>query len=162
MAFFELDEGKKERGVSSPPRKPLSQEFGERKIIETSDWWLKAVFGEEPALHESTPPQPGYYRTRLIQRGIVVPARIWIIEERDENGELVCDQKFGCEIAGKQADAFENWMYLAGHPIWLDEYLRLTENNGIAWLQWRNADERVRKGSGESPDGNWHRVQVEY
>lgn len=130
-------------------------------LITESDWWLDALWGKSPPLHESTPPQAGFYRTRLIPRGIVVPARIWIREERDEDGELIADQKFGCEIAGRMADPFKEWMYLAGSPISQDDFVRLTENNGAAWQQWRQ-DERVRKSISEGAGGDWFRVQVEY
>jgi hypothetical protein len=99
-------------------------------IIEESEWWLRALFGERPPIHEDTPPQAGWYMRRLVPRGPFVPARIYLEEYRDEVGELLCDVVYCCEVNGRREDAFDQWLYLAKYPISRDRYQEMI-NEGI-------------------------------
>lgn len=90
------------------------------RIIEQSAWHWHALNGGA-AIHDDTPPQPGWYKRRLVPRGPFVPARIWI--ERDESdGEIVSDDKYGCEVGDEPRDAFEEWLYLCKNPITQEEW----------------------------------------
>lgn len=67
-------------------------------------------------------PQCGWYTRRLVKGGPIVPARIWLHQEIDEDGELVGPEILRCEVAGKERDPDEEWMYLADSPITQAEY----------------------------------------
>lgn len=94
--------------------------------VTQSDWWLSAVFGENPPIHDDTAPQPGYYKMRLVPRGPFFPARIWTVEERDETGDLMQDVEYYCEVNHTPSDAFEQWLYLCKYPITKEEYEGMT------------------------------------
>lgn len=98
------------------------------RVIEESAWWWAAVYGDGMPIHESTPPQPGFYKRRLVPRGPFYPAHIWIVRDvDDETDELMADEVFGCEVNGQPADAWEEWMYLCKHPITREEYETMME-----------------------------------
>lgn len=90
-------------------------------------------------------PQPGYYKRRLAKGGVEVPARIWwewgdretcaacgglmgnihVGPCRECDGEgtvLMSDDILRCTINGEDRDPFEEWSWLAGHPITEAEY----------------------------------------
>jgi hypothetical protein len=96
-------------------------------IITESAWWLSALFGEKPPLHDDTLPAPGFYKRRLIPRGPFVPARIYTIEERDDDGELLCDVVYCCEVNGLKVDAFSEWLMVCKYPISRDEWEMMDE-----------------------------------
>lgn len=96
-------------------------------IIQESEWWLKALFGEHPPIHEDSLPEAGYFKRRLVARGPFVPCRVWIVEERDDDGELLCDVLYCCEVNGRQESAFDQWLYLAKYPISRAEYERMMD-----------------------------------
>lgn len=98
------------------------------RLIEESAWWWAAVHSDGMPIHESTPPQPGYYKRRLVARGQFVPARIWIERDADEEtNEIMSDDKYHCEVNGNPADAFEEWLHLCKHAISQEEYELMME-----------------------------------
>ena len=105
-----------------------------KKIIEESDWWLRALFGERPSIHGDSAPEPGFYKRRIVARGKFIPVRIWVEESRDDDGELLEDVRYYCEVDGKQADVWEEWLMVCKYPISRDE-----------WEMMEN--ERVRQGA---------------
>jgi hypothetical protein len=78
---------------------------------------LKGVYGDDIVINPDEP-QCGWYQRRLVKRGPLVPARIWLFGEIDiGTGELVDQEIFQCEVNGERADAFDQWSYLAANPI---------------------------------------------
>lgn len=98
-----------------------------RSVVATSEIWRGLLAGERPPIKVNEP-QPGYYRRRLVKDGPFVPCRIWVEEERDEAGDLIADQKFFCLVNGRAADAFDQWSWLASHPISEADYEFMTED----------------------------------
>lgn len=93
-------------------------------------------------------PKPGFYRRRLVRGGPWVPARIWIepaervpCDECDGSGRHgfgpIChacngegkvpihDDLMYCEVNGEPRDPFDQWLWLAGHPITEVEYWQM-------------------------------------
>lgn len=70
-------------------------------------------------------PQPGYFKRRLVKGGVFVPAKIWIDQEVDAQGELVADEVLLCEVAFRRRDPFEEWFWIAPNPISLEEFRRM-------------------------------------
>lgn len=102
------------------------------EVILKSQWWLQAVYGDFPGLQEETPPQPGYYATRLVPRGPLVPARIWIERDLDdETGELMADEEIHCVINGQAVKWFEHWPGLTRHVI-TEEKWKEMENERVS------------------------------
>ena len=97
------------------------------RTIEESAWWWAAVAGNPMPIHDNTPPMPGFYKARLVPRGPLLPGSIYIIREEDEEGEILCDDRYGCEVAGELKDPFEMWFYLCKHPISREEYELMKE-----------------------------------
>lgn len=91
-------------------------------IITESPWYLAALFGEKPPLHDDSPPEPGWYKRRLIARGPFVPARVWCEENRDDDGELTEDVRYYCEVNGSLVNAFDEWWLICKYPISRDEW----------------------------------------
>lgn len=44
---------------------------------------------------------PGWFSTRLAARAVEVPCRLWLEEDRDEEGFLVADIRYFAEVDGK-------------------------------------------------------------
>lgn len=77
---------------------------------------LLGVFGEELGLHGEEP-ECGWFKRRLVKGGVEVPARIWMYQPINEEGELVADEVLQCEVDGQYADPYEAWSWLCGNPI---------------------------------------------
>lgn len=91
-------------------RKPTPRE-------EVYSWHARAIRGERMPIHDSTP-QAGFYLTRLVARGALVPGSIWLEQIVDpDTGELMSDERYRAEILGEEVDANEAWTWLAGRPI---------------------------------------------
>lgn len=97
------------------------------ETIAESAWWRAALRGERPAIHAGQP-QAGYFRRRLVKGGPWVPARIWIVEHRLDDGsdELGADTEYWAMVDGRLADAHDAWTWLCGQPIEKAEYDHLT------------------------------------
>lgn len=98
-----------------------------KRIIEESGWWWAAVYGEAMPLHESTPPQPGFYKCRLIPRGAYFPAHVWIERQEDESGQIIADDRYFCEIGTEIYEPFKAWLWICGHPITREEHESMME-----------------------------------
>jgi hypothetical protein len=86
-------------------------------------WWNYALINgirTRPPVNDE--PQCGYYMRRLVKGGPYVPARIWLEQEIDGSGELLVEEVLRCEVNGLWKNPQEQWSYLAGHPISLEEY----------------------------------------
>lgn len=86
-------------------------------------WHTQAL---EDVAHHLNPevtqdPQVGWFKRRLVKAGPFVPARIWMFQPT-EDGELVGDETFQCEVNGKFADAEDQWLWLCQNPITEGEY----------------------------------------
>jgi len=89
-------------------------------------WWLAAIEGEDPPIHEDEP-QSGFFKCRKFSygkwvKGPYVPARIWWERQTDETGSLVADEICRCEVDGRPTDAWRIWPWLAKKPIPLSEW----------------------------------------
>jgi len=64
-------------------------------------------------------PQEGFYRRRLVRNGMWVPARIWWErgEIDPESGHQMSDDVLHCLVDGKPANPYDQWIFLAGHPL---------------------------------------------
>lgn len=49
---------------------------------------------------------PGWFKTRLVRGGAPVPARLWLEEDRDEQGVLIADVRYFAELNGESCDPF--------------------------------------------------------
>lgn len=80
-------------------------------------WHSKAIRGERVPIHESDP-QAGYYLTRLVARGALVPGSIWLHQVIDpETGQLAEDERYRAEILGEEVEPNDAWLWLARRPI---------------------------------------------
>lgn len=86
-------------------------------IIQESDWYIAALLGKMPPIHEDSAPEAGFYKVRLESRGAFYPARVWIEEERDDVGELLCDVLYFCEVNGDLVEAWDWWLRVCKNPI---------------------------------------------
>lgn len=93
-------------------------------------WWRAACSGD-PVVYHLNDIEPGYYKTRLVLRGVWWPARIWIVSEVDADGYLTGEERFACHVAGEPADALEQWPYLSKRPVTITEYQQLCEERGV-------------------------------
>jgi hypothetical protein len=69
-------------------------------------------------------PQEGYYRTRLVRGGPLVPVRIWFGPPNDPvTGEpLDRSPRWQALVNGREHDAAAIWNWCAGNPITGAEY----------------------------------------
>ncbi len=69
-------------------------------------------------------PQVGYYRRRLVRRGMWVAARIWweYGEVDEESGHKMADDVLHCLVNGKKRNPYTEWLWLAKEPITEAEY----------------------------------------
>ncbi len=80
-------------------------------------WHMRAIRGEKMPIHEGEP-QCGFYLTRLVARGALVPGSIYLEQITDpETGELMADEVYRAEILGEQVDPNDAWIWLAKRPI---------------------------------------------
>lgn len=78
-------------------------------------WWRAALAGDKPPITED--PQAGFYKRRLVKAGPWVPVQIWTEAERDEAGDLLCDEVLKCSVDGRLVDVEAHWTYCAANPI---------------------------------------------
>lgn len=84
-------------------------------------WYWKAL--NDASLHldltiDYNLPECGWFQTRLVRGGPMVPARIWLEQEIDiATGELISDEVLKCEINGREADPIDGWQRCAANPI---------------------------------------------
>lgn len=93
--------------------------------VSESNWWRRALAGEAVPVVIGCP-EAGYYARKQHRGGPWQPARIWLERQFGEDGEQLYDDKALCLVGGREADAHEQWPWLAGHPISADEYKRLS------------------------------------
>lgn len=80
-------------------------------------WHARAIRGEKVLIHEGEP-QCGFYLTRLVARGALVPGSIFLEQIIDEEtGELMSDEVFRAEILGEPQDPNDAWLHFAKRPI---------------------------------------------
>lgn len=80
-------------------------------------WHRQAIAGRgqrEPIADEA---QCGWFKRKLVKGGPFVPARIWLVQDVGEDGELLDDELLQCEVNGQYADPVDQWSYLCGQPI---------------------------------------------
>jgi hypothetical protein len=87
-------------------------------------------------------PEPGYYITRLVKGGPLVPVLIWLEDgERDEAGDLLGDQRLMCLVNGEPRDPMQEWAHLK--PCSADVWKYMTED--VEWVnQWAQHDPKLR------------------
>ena len=82
--------------------------------------------------------QCGWYKRRIVKGGPWLPARIWMEQPIDaETGELTGDEILHCEVAGKERDADNEWMFLCTGAIPESEYRYMT-----AMAEWSRQQPR--------------------
>lgn len=86
--------------------------------------WHKVAL-EDVALHlipeVTQEPQCGFFKRRLVKGGPFVPCKIWMFQPT-QDGELVGDETYQCEVNGQYADAEDQWLWLCQNPITEAEY----------------------------------------
>lgn len=88
-------------------------------------WHSAAVAGKKPAI--TSEPQCGWFKRQLRKDGPYVGARIFMEQPMDrETGELIGDEVMRCEVDGKRRVPEEEWLWLAGDPITLEDFLALS------------------------------------
>lgn len=104
-------------------------------------WHANALLGVygEPTTEFNENPECGWFKRRLVKDGPFVPARIWLYQPTDENGDLVGDEVMQCEVNGKYADPETQWSWLCGNPITEAEFNYLTAS--LAWSAEHAPDE---------------------
>lgn len=96
--------------------------------------------------------QCGWFKRKLVKGGPFVPARIWMFQPV-EDGQLVGDETFQCEVNGSFADAEDQWQWLCRSPITEAEFDYLTA--ALAWAA-DNAPDEPMANPREAVD--WGRV----
>ena len=85
-----------------------------------------AGIGKQPVISAGDGPQPGYYETRLVKNGPLVPARVWFNHpEIDEAGDLMDDEGLMMEIDGERVNGQhmdQKWHWMYGGKITKQEY----------------------------------------
>jgi hypothetical protein len=68
-------------------------------------------------------PQCGWFECRLTAGGPLLPARIWLEQDIDDDtGELVDDETMRCQVVFVEKDPVEFWSHLAKRPITQERY----------------------------------------
>lgn len=80
--------------------------------------WAKALASGGPV--PTNEAQPGFYLAKL--HGKMLPARIFYYGARDEDGELIEDERLRCTIGGVECDVEESWDLCAKRPITQAEF----------------------------------------
>jgi len=93
-------------------------------------WHREAMAGKNPAVHESKP-QCGWYETKLVKNGPLVPAVIWVDEYEGQ-------QSVYCRIGNDLQDVSRHWPYLAKRPISFEKYQYMKAKG--AWAQVHSQD----------------------
>ena len=91
-------------------------------------WHTAAVAAGEtggPEIHGDEP-QCGWFKCRLSKKGCWVPARIWVAQVTDADGELTEPAVMHCEVDGDRKDPGERWTWICSNPITLREFEYLT------------------------------------
>lgn len=95
-------------------------------------WWRAALDGAKPAI-DMNEPQCGFYQRNLVRGGVMVPVAIWLEQDVDElTGELRRDEQIVCIVAGKKADAWTQWTWVAQNPISEKDYNDLVSKGEYA------------------------------
>lgn len=91
------------------------------------DWHRQAVTGGawHIPINESDP-LCGYFKTRLVKDGPFVPARIWMEQPVDDDGELISPEVLRCEVDGQAKDPVEQWVRLCHNAITHNEFDYMT------------------------------------
>lgn len=92
-------------------------------------WWMQALSGGDPEVTQEA--QCGFFKRRLVKGGPWVPARIWLVQEIDDAGELIAPELLQAECNGEYADPDDLWSYVAANPITEAEFKFLS-----ATIQW--------------------------
>lgn len=106
-------------------------------------WYLQALAAQKflcdpPVIHEDNP-QPGFFKRRFDRSGVWVPARIWIVQHVNGDGDLTQPESFACTIGDDTFDAFEVWVELCKNPITRNEYEHLMRVR--AWARTQRPDQ---------------------
>lgn len=118
-------------------------------------WHRAAMAGHEPPI-DAESPQCGWFRRRLVKGGVLVPARIWLMSPVDyDTGELEDDERLFCEVAGRPADPYAEWPWLAGDPIPESEFRYLT-----ATMDWSRAHAPHEPFANPHRAVNWRDVPI--
>lgn len=83
-----------------------------------------ALRDEAPAIVEQEP-QCGWFKRKYHASAVFVPARIWLIQYVDDDGELTRPEELACEVAGDRYDPFDIWIELCANPITQNEFEHL-------------------------------------
>lgn len=109
-------------------------------------WWRNALRAGKgkPIVYVNEEPQVGYYQTRMVKGGPMVPARIWMYQPIDaDSGELVGDEILQAEINGAYAVPEAAWPGLCGNPITEQEWRYLTAT--VTWaMEFAPDDPRAK------------------
>lgn len=73
-------------------------------------------------------PKCGWFKRKLVKGSVFVPAKIWMHQPVDEDGELVGEEELQCEVDGQRRDPAAEWSYLSAHPVPESEFKFLTDN----------------------------------
>lgn len=97
--------------------------------------WHKSAMGERvlykgdniARIGVTDEPQAGWFKTELVRKGTLVPARIWLEQPIDEEtGELSGDEVMRCEVDGEPRDPDQQWLFLCKRPISEREFAHMT------------------------------------
>lgn len=90
--------------------------------IAESPWWRHAVVGNVQPVRAGVP-EPGFYRTRLVQGGPFVPARIWIVRTMcPATREPMADDVYHAIAAGRPVSVWNVWPWWGKSPISRADY----------------------------------------
>jgi hypothetical protein len=84
------------------------------------EWWRASLAGETPAITSEV--HCGYYKRKFVRGGPWVPARIFLRQIVDDNGDLTEDELMICIVDGRAVDPDQHWISLCDNPITKEEY----------------------------------------
>jgi len=92
-------------------------------------WHTNAMMGrlaEAPAVYNEEP-ECGWFKTRLVRGGPFVPARIWLYQPTDADGQLTGPEVLQAELNGEYAAPQTVWERSSGNPISEHEFQYMTD-----------------------------------
>jgi hypothetical protein len=89
------------------------------------DHWTRTLAGERLPITEGEP-QVGFWATRMVKGGPLIPVAIWAVQVTGDDGELLEEERLVAKIGPyDMIDPIKVWVGSARRPISFEEYQRM-------------------------------------